>query len=110
MRVSGIFDSVERWHNWASDTNFVWFPFLKLKLAANESMTQQRILMMTVCFSCYFNAMYLVKKVIFAEPLSVRSGVVSQAYFMVGFFIWFSLVTKPLWNRRVNRLKLGGVA
>jgi hypothetical protein len=109
MTSRNLLDIVEHWHNRASDTNFVWFPFLPLKLQPHEIIDHKRTLVMTVCFSCYFNAAFLAKKFFLAEPLDLRSSVASQAYFFVGFLLWFNGVTRPLWNRRAARLKsIGG--
>ncbi len=108
MADKRLLDHLERWHNLASESNFVWFPFLKLKLLPHEVLSQRRLLVMTICFSTYFNIAYLIKKMVFSDQIDLHSAMVSQLYFILGFFVWFNLVTKPLWNRRANRLKVIG--
>jgi len=103
MPTKSILDHVEYWHNRASDTNFVWFPFLFLKIRPEILMTHKRTLIMTVCFSVYFNAVYVFKKLLFSEQVDILA---SQIYFTFGFASWFAIVTKTLWNRRAIRIGL----
>ena len=98
-------DTIENFHNRLSDTNFVWFPFLWLKLSPSQSLTTWHLLKMTFWFGLYFNLAYLAKKVIFQESVELRQFAQGQLGFMVLFFMWFNLVTKTFWNRRARRLK-----
>lgn len=99
-----IFITIEKVHNRLSDTNFVWFPFLWLKLEANQELTSKHLLKMTIWFSFYFNVGYILKKLLFGEPMELAGLVQSQLFFIVLFFCWFHLVTKQFWNRRARRL------
>ncbi|MFK7824957.1 MAG: hypothetical protein AB8G05_12420 [Oligoflexales bacterium] len=97
-------DKLENYHNWLSDTNFVWFPFLWLKLIPSQLLTPMHIVKMTFWFALYFNFVYLAKRLIFGETLGLAQFFQGQLGFMVLFFIWFNLVTKTFWNRRARRL------
>ena len=88
MATRRLLNIIEHWHNRASDTNFVWFPFLNLKLRPKDVLNQRHVLMMTICFSIYFNAAYLIKRFVFSDQIDAQVGLSSQAYFTVGFLIW----------------------
>jgi hypothetical protein len=108
MVLNRALDFVEYWHNWASDTNFVWLPFLNLKLKPFEALSFGRLCIMAVCFGSYFNVVYGLKKILFSDGVTARDLASSQVFFMFGFFVWFVLVTRPLWNRRAHRLMSSG--
>ena len=103
--MKGFFDKVEKIHNKLSDTDFVWFPFLFLKLRPEELLNFSRLVVMTLCFALYFNLMLWARYLFVGEAFTIESFVVTFAYFVIGFFCWFSLVTRYFWNRRVSRLK-----
>jgi hypothetical protein len=96
---------VEDGHNWLSDTNYVWFPFLFLKPKPNVSIDQKRIFKMAPCFGLYFNAAYFVKRWIFDDPITLESVFWAQLYWTLGFYVWFNLVTAYFWNKRASRLQ-----
>lgn len=97
-------DSVERFHNRLSDTDFVWFPFLFLKLKPHQQMTWPQIFKMSPIFGFYFCLMYFLKKAIFDNIPSDSNIAVVFMQFTLGFFVWFSVVTRFFWNRRALRL------
>ncbi|NRA44112.1 MAG: hypothetical protein HRU09_04040 [Oligoflexales bacterium] len=103
----GIIDSIEIVHNRLSDTNFVWFPFLWLKLSPSQQLTPWHLVKMTFWFGLYFNVAYLVKKLIFGETIEIIHVFEGQLAFMALFYIWFNLVTKTFWNRRAKRINQG---
>ena len=97
-------DSVERFHNRLSDTDFVWFPFLFLKLKPHQQMTWPHIFKMSPIFGFYFCLMYFLKNAIFDIIPSKANIEVVYMHFTLGFFVWFSVVTRFFWNRRARRL------
>ena len=99
-----LMGTVEKLHNRLSDTNYVWFPFLWLKLQPSELLTHRHLAKMTFWFSLYFNLAYQVKKMLYKEQLEFAHAMSNQIAFLVFFFLWFNLVTKAFWNRRARRL------
>jgi hypothetical protein len=99
-------DTIERWHNRASDTDFVWFPFQRLRPDPATSISMGRRMKMAVCFGLYFGAFYLIRNLIWGDGETFRSGSVAIGISIVCFFAWFSIVTAPLWNRRARRLSI----
>ena len=100
-----ILEKIEYWHNRASDTTFVWFPFLFLKPDASTIISQLHILKMTFCFSLYFNAAYLIKRYALSEAIDPHLIMKSQILWAIGFYCWFNGVTAFFWNRRAQRIK-----
>lgn len=97
-------DTFQRWHDWASDTDFVWFPFQKLRPDPSTPILLGRRVRMAVCFGVYYGAFYLLRNLIWGHGATVRSGFVTIGISIVCFFAWFSMLTAPLWNRRARRL------
>lgn len=100
-----VLDRIALAHGRLSDLRAVWWPFLFLMPAhSSEVITQRKILVMIPCFAAWFLLAWVVKEWIFRDSgnLSIGLLVKMYAYFLVGFLIWFNLVTAPLWNRRVQ--------
>jgi hypothetical protein len=96
---------IERLHNWASDTNFVWFPFLWLKLRPEQELTFAHRMKMTLFFGLYFGLLNVVRQALLGDPGSVRALALSVAEATGFFFFWFNLVTAFFWNRRASRMR-----
>jgi hypothetical protein len=102
-----VLKKIENFHNYLSDTNYVWFPFLFLKLKPQKELTIVHMLKMTLCFGLYFGLMYHVKVYFETDQLSLEAILISILKGLVLFFVWFNAVTRPLWNRRVKRFSTG---
>lgn len=98
-----LIDLIAHFHNWLSDKDFIWWPFSFLKPAPSTPMTFKLTLLMTGCFGgmafVMFAVMALMNNALTADYLV--SVFISS---FIGFFLWFNLVTKPLWNRRSRNL------
>lgn len=96
-------DVLEKWHNRASDTAFVWFPFQRLRPDPATPILLARKVQMALCFGPYYGAFYLLRQLAWGEVGNWREGLATLAIAVAVFFAWFSLVTAPLWNRRARR-------
>lgn len=94
---------IEDFHNWASDTRFVWFPFLWLKPKPQDFLRFKKLVLMSLCFGFYFGFFLTLRKSFQPDSNFLKNlpGNIGVSVFV--FFIWFNLVTAPLWNRRANR-------
>jgi hypothetical protein len=99
-----IFDEITVFHNWLSDKDFIWWPFSFLRPEPRVSMTLQLTSLMTACFGGLSFLMYACFAVM-NNALDLSSLLQTFIMFFGGFFIWFNLVTKPLWNRRARKLQ-----
>jgi hypothetical protein len=107
--MSKIFYSLifqlERTHSRLADYSAIWFPFVFLRPAPHVSISFIHSLKMVLCFGTYFLIFYFFKKLVFANPFVWSHALMDGAiYGYVGFFVWFRLVTIPLWNMRARRL------
>jgi hypothetical protein len=120
-----ILQKIEDIHNWASDTNFVWFPFLRLKLRPEQSMPFRHRLLMTIFFGPYFSLFYTLRVWIIGRwnqsasdvaqatadnfwgglVASIGPMAINMIWVTAFFFVWFNLVTAYFWNRRARRLQ-----
>lgn len=98
-----IFDLITQFHNWLSDKDLIWWPFSFLRPERNEVMTFKKTTVMTGCFGGLAFLMFSI--------MALMNNALSTAYAVSvffstfgGFFMWFNLVTKPLWNRRARKL------
>jgi hypothetical protein len=97
-------DILALFHNWLSDKDFIWWPFSFLRPDPKEFMTLKLTTLMTLCFGGLSFLMFSI--------VAVANNAFNLDYAMAvfltcfgGFFVWFNLITKPLWNRRTRKLK-----
>ncbi len=95
---------IEDVHNRLSDTNFVWFPFLFLKLRPEQMMSLGYTLKMTPFFAIYFAAGAALRDLILGRSIEAASFFQAFGWGLVFFMCWFNLVTAHLWNKRARRL------
>ncbi len=95
---------VEDLHNRASDTRFVWFPFLWMKPKAHETLRFRKLAMMSFFFGLYYGVFFTLRSVLKDGSDFLVSLPQDILFAIVIFFVWFNLVTAPLWNRRAKRL------
>lgn len=99
-----LLDLLTIFHNWISDKDFIWWPFSFLRPDPKEPITFKLTLLMTACFGGLAFLMFT----ILAIANNAFSGQYAISIFLscfAGFFLWFNLITKPLWNRRVRSLR-----
>ena len=95
---------IENFHNYLSDTHYVWFPFLFLKLKPEQELTLLHMAKMTFCFGAYFGLMLHIPAYFQTGELVFESVLMSVLKGVMIFAAWFNIVTRPLWNRRVKRM------
>lgn len=91
-------------HNRLLDIDFFWWPFSILKPLPHEMMTWDRVMKMSLAFGLLiwaFVAVYSMMQMGFNLSFLILNFIGS----IVSFFLWFGLITKPLWNYRAKRLK-----
>jgi hypothetical protein len=90
-------------HNWLSDRDFIWWPFSFLRPEPATAMTIKHTLLMTGCFAGLSLLMFVGFSAV--NNMLTASSLVDTFFICFGgFFTWFNLVTKPLWNYRARRL------
>ncbi|HLW56539.1 MAG TPA: hypothetical protein VKY27_04085 [Bacteriovoracaceae bacterium] len=91
-------------HNWFLDFDFFWWPFSILKPLPHQLITWNKVMKMSLCFGILiwaFISVYYTMQMGFNFEFLIVNFIGSIA----GFFLWFGLITKPLWNYRAKRLK-----
>ena len=91
-------------HNWLSDKDFIWWPFSFLRPAPNASMSFQHTLYMTGCFGGLSFLMFVGFSVV-NNMFTGSSAINTLLICFGGFFAWFNIVTRPLWNYRARQLQ-----
>ena len=100
-------DRITEFHGRLSDLRAVWLPFLFLKPgSASTPITVRRMFVMVICFAAWLAIGLVLREVIFGDPSSLTPAKLLHLYgcAVVGFAIWFNVVTRPLWNRRARLL------
>lgn len=97
-----LLDLITTLHNWLSDKDFIWWPFSFLRPDAKEPMTFKLTNQMTLCFGGLSFLMFTVLAIA-NNAFSFETAISTLLGCFGGFFIWFNLVTKPLWNRRSSK-------
>ncbi len=96
-------DRLTRFHGRLSDLRAVWFPFLFLKPASSEvPITWKRLSAMIPCFGGWLFLGWMIRERIVGDSHSPAVIAKTLVYMMIGFAIWFNVVTAPLWNRRIR--------
>jgi hypothetical protein len=98
-----LFDLITQFHNWLSDKDFIWWPFSFLRPDPHVEMSFKLTFIMTSCFGGLAFLMFAVMAVM-NNAMSVDYAVSVFFSSFGGFFLWFNVVTKPLWNRRAREL------
>jgi hypothetical protein len=99
-----ILDLLTQFHNWLSDKDFIWWPFSFLRPEPQVPMTFKLTLLMTLAFGGLAFGMFSIMALM-NNALTFDYAVSIFFTCFLGFFLWFNLITKPLWNRRAHRLK-----
>jgi hypothetical protein len=102
-----IFELLPNFHNWLSDRDFIWWPFSFLRPGPATLMTFQHTLLMTACFGGLSFLMFTGFAVV-NNVFTASSAFNTFLICFVGFFTWFNLITKPLWNYRARKLSNKG--
>lgn len=98
-----ILDIIAQFHNYLSDKDFIWWPFSFLRPEPHVPMTFKLTTMMTGCFAGLAFLMFATMAIM-NNAFTFDSAVSTFFFCFIGFFLWFNLVTKPLWNYRAHKL------
>lgn len=98
-----LFDLITQFHNWLSDKDFIWWPFSFLKPEPQVPMTFKLTSLMTACFGGLAFMMFTIMAIM-NNAFTAEVGFQTFLFCFFGFFGWFNIITKPLWNRRARAL------
>ena len=101
-----ILNVLALFHNWLSDKDFIWWPFSFLRPEPKDPITFKLTLLMTACFGGLAFTMFTIFAIV-NNAFYANSAISTFLLCFVGFFLWFNLITKPLWNRRAKELSTG---
>ncbi|MFY7993472.1 MAG: hypothetical protein ACOVP4_09290 [Bacteriovoracaceae bacterium] len=90
-------------HGYISDKDFIWWPFSFLRPERNQEITPKNKILMTFCFGGASSLMLAIVAIM-NNAFEVGSFLQTSATLVASFFIWFSIVTVPLWNARARKL------
>lgn len=99
-----LLDYIALPHNWLSDRDFIWWPFSFLRPQRSELISHRHTLLMTGCFGGLTFVMFTVFAVM-NGAWTLESGFLTFLSCFLGFYGWFNLVTRPLWNYRARSLR-----
>ena len=100
--IQHILSIIPNAHNWLSDKDFIWWPFSFLRPTPETFMTFKLTFLMTACFGGLSVLMFIGFSVV-NNMFTASSAVNTFVICFGGFFAWFNLVTKPLWNYRARQ-------
>lgn len=100
-----LFSSFMRHYHALSDKDFIWFPFTKLRPAPHEAIGLPKLLLMVLCFALYGALLWPLKQWILRAPITREGWLWFTLKCGVFFLVWFSCVTRPLWNQRARSVK-----
>ena len=99
-----LFDRVVDFHGWLSDKDFIWWPFSFLRPAKAEEIDLNKKVVMTLCFGGAASLMLGVVALI-NNAFVASEQLKTLCILLSVFFLWFSVVTAPLWNLRARKLQ-----
>jgi len=101
---NSFLDKLTYWHGIISDKSAIWFPFVFLRPKTQQMISFSRYVVMAFCFAIYSTIFFQLKNIFF-NGSSFTLNLYSNFLKFLGFFlIWFSVVTRHLWNRRAREL------
>lgn len=98
------FNVLALFHNWLCDKDFIWWPFSFLRPAPHECITFYQAWLMTLCFGGMTFIIFTVYAIM-NNAFDLSAGVLTLISCLLSFFLWFNLITRPLWNRRARMLQ-----
>ena len=99
---------IQHYHNKASDTDLIWFPFKFLRPLKNEEITVALTLKLTLCFTLYTFLLYVIKVWITSQSFHPHDSLMFFLFTCCAFFIHFNTVTRFFWNRRAKKIHSNG--
>lgn len=99
-----LVDRIIEVHGAISDKDFIWWPFSFLRPEKNQEITLKNKIIMTFCFGGASSFMLAIVSII-NNAFEMKSFIRTSATLTASFFIWFTIVTVPLWNARARKLK-----
>ena len=97
-------EKIEYWHNRASDTKFVWFPFNSLMPSPENKIHMRLKIKMAIYFGIYYGLFASIRDFIISDSDLLQSLSQNLLIATLFFLVWFNVVTAPLWNMRAERL------
>lgn len=88
-----------------SDKDFIWFPLMFLRPAPHEVISFSRLVAMTICFGLYAALIWPLKQYLMSSEITWQGQIIFTLKCLGFFAVWFSCVTRPLWNQRARDLK-----
>lgn len=77
---------------------------MSLRPAPHESIGPQKLLFMIICFGLYGAILWPLKQFLLNDEITWRGQLMFTLKCFVFFTVWFSCVTRPLWNQRARVL------
>lgn len=102
--MSKLTDQIIDFHGWLSDKDFIWWPFSFLRPEKTEEISFKHVLLMSLCFGGGSSVMLAVIAVM-NNAFKFENQIQTSLLLLSLFFIWFTIVTRPLWNARARRLR-----
>lgn len=102
--MSKLIDKIVDFHGMLSDKDFIWWPFSFLRPEKDQEITMNKKIVMTLCFGGASSLMLMVVAIM-NNAFDFKSQLQTFFILIAAFFIWFNLVTAPLWNARARRLR-----
>ena len=99
-----VLNKIVDFHGWLSDKDFIWWPFSFLRPRRDEEIDLKKKIFMALCFGGASSLM-LTTVAIMNNAFDFSSQIKTLFILLTIFFLWFSLVTAPLWNIRARRIK-----
>ena len=98
-----LINFITYFHNWLSDKDFIWWPFSFLRPAPKTEITFKLTIQMTACFGGLAFLMFSVMAMM-NNAMTIEYAVFTFLSCLSGFFVWFNIITRPLWNLRARDL------
>jgi len=95
---------MDQYHS-LSDKNFIWFPFTVLRPKPNELIGLNKLILMIFCFGLYGSILWPLKQWLGDSEFTLNGWAVFALKSLGFFSVWFTVVTRPLWNQRARSLQ-----
>lgn len=102
--MSKLIDKIVDFHGILSDKDFIWWPFSFLRPEKDQEITMNTKIVMTLCFGGASSLMLMVVALM-NNAFELKTQLQTFLVLIAAFFVWFNLITAPLWNARARRLQ-----
>ncbi|CDI04403.1 MAG: hypothetical protein WAU60_05945 [Candidatus Competibacter denitrificans] len=96
---------MENFINNLADMNWGWWPFVSLKPAQDEKMTNALVAKMALYFGTFYGIIFYLITMGSLANFNIIKAILFLVYIIIFFFVGYRVTFAYFWNKRADRLR-----